>query len=331
MRGTLTGFALAAFLLTLTFPAGAQQTTKVYRIGMPSGTGSGYPTLPRIIAFREGLREFGYVEGKNLALEYRYSGENWERLPDVMAELVRLNVDVIFVGATTTAVAAKKATQRIPIVFAGPADPVGSGLVASLARPGGNATGLSLVPGLEMIGKHIELLREVLPKLTSVTMLADEASLPTAGFLTEAERAARPHGVQLQLQKVRDSDELDGALSAIKRSRPGALLVIASPLFNQRENRSRIVSFAANSRLPAVYPYSEFIDAGGLISYGANLSELFRRAAYFVDKILKGTKPADLPVEQPTKFELVVNLKAANQIGLTIPPQVLARADKVIK
>ena len=226
---------------------------------------------------------------------------------------------------------AKKATQTIPVVFAGASDPVGSGLVASLARPGGNLTGLSLVPGLEMSGKQLELLKEALTKVTSVAVLADAANLPTAGFLTEAEQAARSLGIQLQPQTVRTANELDGAFSAIQKLRTDALLVIASPMLNDAPQRNQIVSFAAKRRLPAMYPYSEFIGEGGLMSYGPNLPDLFRRAAVYVDKILKGTKPADLPVEQPTKFELVINLKTAKQIGVTIPPNVLARADKVIK
>jgi putative tryptophan/tyrosine transport system substrate-binding protein len=226
---------------------------------------------------------------------------------------------------------AKKATQSIPIVFAGASDPVGSGLVASLARPGGNVTGLSLVPGLEMSGKQLELLKEALPKLTSVAVLADAANLPTAGFLTEAELAARSLGVQLNVRKVRDANELDSALSAIKKGRADALLVIASPMLNDTPNRNRIITFAASNRLPGMYPYSEFVVAGGLLSYGPNLPDLFRRAATHVDKILKGAKPAELPVEAPTKFELVINLKTAKQIGLTIPQSVLYRADKVIK
>jgi putative ABC transport system substrate-binding protein len=308
--------------------AEAQQPKKVPRIGYLTGGGL---SADRTEPFRQGLRELGYVEGKNIVIEWRYAEGKFDRLPDLAAELVRLKVDVIFVGSTPGALAAKKATQITPIVFAGAADPVGSGLVASLARPGGNVTGLSLVPGLEMSGKQMELLKEALPKLTHVTVLADPGNLPTAGFVTEAERTARSLGVKLQVQNVRDANELDGVLSVIKKRRTDALLVIASPMLNSDPQRNRIVSFAASNRLPAMYPYSEFVNAGGLVSYGPNLPDLFRRAATYVDKILKGAKPADLPVEQPTKLELVVNLKAAKQIGLTIPPNVLARADRVIK
>ena len=236
--------------------AQAQQPKKVPTIGVPS-------TPPAALneAFIQGLRELGYVVGQNILIEHRYPEGKLDRLAEFAAELVRLKVDVIFAGSTPPALAAKKATQTIPIVFAGAADPVGSGLVASLARPGGNVTGLSLVPGLEMSGKQLELLKEALPKLAYVAVLADTANLPTAGFLTEAERAARPLGVQLQLHNVRDAKELDGALSAIKKGRTDALLVIASPMLNLPAKRNRIVSFAASSRLPAMYPYSEFIDA----------------------------------------------------------------------
>jgi putative ABC transport system substrate-binding protein len=325
MGRKILGVTLATLILASAHLAQAQQPKKVPRIGIPSTGSASLAALHE--AFIQGLHELGYVVGQNILLEFRYP----DGKQDPLAELVQLKVDIIFVGSTPGALRAKKATQTIPIVFAGASDPVGSGLVASLARPGGNVTGLSLVPSLEMSGKQLEWLKETLPKLKDVALLADATNLPTAGFLTEAERAARSLGVQLQLQNVRDPNELDGAFSAIKKRRTDALLVIASPMLNDTPNRSRIISFAASSRLPAMYPYSEFVNAGGLMSYGPNLPDLFRRAATYVDKILKGAKPANLPVEQPTKFELVINLKAAKQIGLTIPPNVLARADKVIK
>jgi putative ABC transport system substrate-binding protein len=320
-------FVLATLILASLHPAEAQQAKKVPTIGIPS-TGS---TAAVYEPFIQGLRELGYVQGKNIFVEYRYAEGKPDRLAELAAELVQLEVDVIFAGSTPPALAAKKATQTIPIVFAGASDPLGSGLVASLARPGGNITGLSLVPGLEIIGKQLELLKESLPKLRSVAALADTANIPTSGFLTEAKLAARSLGVQLQPQNVRDPNEFDGAFSAIKKGRTDALLVIASPMFNNIANRSRIISFATSNRLPAMYPYSDFVNAGGLVSYGPNLPDLFRRAATYVDKILKGAKPADLPVEQPTKFELVINLKTAKQIGVTIPPSMLYRADKVIR
>jgi putative ABC transport system substrate-binding protein len=224
---------------------------------------------------------------------------------------------------------AKKATQTIPIITVASSDPVGSGLVTSLARPGRNVTGLSSFPGPEMSGKQLELLKEAVPKLTHVVVLANPANPPTAGFLTEAERAGRSLGVQLRIVEARSPNDLDGAFSTIKKERAGALLVIADPLVVN--NRSRIVAFAASSRLPAMYPYSLFVGVGGLMSYGVNIPDLARRAATYVDKILKGAKPGDLPVEQPTRFELVVNLKTAKALGMTIPQSVLMRADKVIE
>jgi putative ABC transport system substrate-binding protein len=317
---------LTVLLLTCVHIAEAQQPKKIRTIGIPS-------TPPAALneAFKQGLRDLGYVVGQNILIEQRYPEGKLDRLTELAAELVRLKVDAIFVGSTPPALVAKKATQTIPIVFAGASDPVGSGLVASLARPGGNVTGLSLVPGLEISGKQLELLKEALPKLTHLAVLADATNPPTQGFLREAERAAPSLGIKLQVQNVRADDELDGALSATKKGRADALLVIPSPMVNRPANRRRIVSFAANGRLPAMYPYSDFIDSGGLVSYGPNLPDLFHRAATYVDKIFKGAKPADLPVEQPTKFELVINLKAGKQIGITIPPNVLARADRVIR
>jgi putative ABC transport system substrate-binding protein len=250
------------------------------------------------------------------------------RLPKLAGELLLLKVDVIFAPTTTAALAAKNATSEIPIITATAADPVGSELASSLARPGGNVTGLSLLASLEISGKQLELLKEALPHVTRVAVLADPASPPTAGLVKEAQQAARSLGVQLHVVKARDPNELEGAFSTIKKQRAGALLVIAATFIG---SNPRIVSFATISRLPAMYPYTESVDVGGLMSYGPNRPDLCRRAATYVDKILKGAKPADLPVEQPTKFELVINLKTAKQIGLTIPPSVLLRADKVIK
>jgi putative ABC transport system substrate-binding protein len=321
----LTCLVLVVIFLAISFQAEAQQTKKVHRIGYLT-TGAGATTNTE--AFRRGLRELGYVEGKNIIIEYRRAEGKFDRLPDLAAELVRLKVDLIVAPQTPAALAAKRATETIPIITVGPADPVGSGLVASLARPEGNVTGLSLVAGLEISGKQLELLKEALPKLTHVAVLTNPANQPTAGFLKEAELAARSLGVQLRAFEARDPNELDGAFSAIRKDRPGALLVIAAPFIG---TNSRIVSFATSNRLPAMYPYGESVDAGGLMSYGPNQPDLYHRAATYVDKILKGAKPAELPVEQPMKFEFVINLNAAKQIGLTIPPSVLYRADKVIK
>jgi putative ABC transport system substrate-binding protein len=308
--------------------AEAQESKKIPRIGFLASGFNGENTL-RIL--RQGLRELGYVEGKNILIEYRYAEGKAERFPDLAAELVHLTVDIIVANVAAGALAAKKATRTIPIITVTSADPVGSGLVASLAHPGGNVTGLSLLASLEMSGKQLELLKEALPKLTQVAVLGDPAAPTTAGFLSEVERAAPSLGVRLRVLEPRDTNELDGAFATIKKERPGALLVTPSPMLSSGDYSSRVASFATNNRIPAMYPYSEFVDSGGLMSYGPHQPDLYRRAAAYVDKILKGTKPADIPVEQPMKFEFVINLKAAKQIGLTIPPNVLARADKVIK
>jgi putative ABC transport system substrate-binding protein len=321
-------FWLLTTVLLITFStADAQQPKKVSRIGVL------WPFLPIVSpplaeAFRQGLRNLGYVDGQNIAIEYRYSEGKDSRLSDLAGELLHLKIDVIFAPTTAAALAAKNATSEIPIITATAADPVGSGLVASLARPGGNVTGLSLLASLEISGKQLELLKEAIPKLTRVAVLADPASPPTAGLLKAAEQAARSLQVQLRVVEAQDPNELERAFSTIKKERAGALLVIAAPFTGSNPG---IVSFATSSRLPAMYPYTDSVDAGGLMSYGPNRADLFRRAATYVDKILKGTKPADLPVEQPMKFEFVINLKAAKQIGLTIPPNVLVRADKVIR
>jgi ABC-type uncharacterized transport system substrate-binding protein len=327
-KAAVPSILVAVVLLALGVTAEAQQSKKVPRIGIlwPFLSTVGPPFAE---AFQQGLHNLGYVEGQNIAIEYRYSEGKDSRLPDLAAELVRLKVDAIFAPTTTAALAAKNATNEIPIITAAAADPVGSGLVATLARPGGNVTGLSLLASLEISGKQLELLKEALPKLTRVAVLADPSSLPTAGLLKEAEQAARSLGLQLRVVEARDPNELEGAFATIKKEHTAnALLVIGAPFIG---SNPRIVSFATSSRLPAMYPYAESVDGGGLMSYGPNRPDLFRRAAIYVDKILKGTKPADLPVEQPTKFEFVINLKTAKQLGLTIPQSVLFRADRVIK
>ncbi len=316
---------LALGILLTPLAADAQQAKKIHRIGYLSIASQ--PDNQE--AFRQGLRELGYIEGQNITVESRFAAGNVDRLPELAAELISLKVDVVVAVGTPDALVAKKATQTIPIITVASSDPVGSGLVASLARPGGNVTGLTTFPGLEMSGKHIELLKEIVPELTHVVVLANPANPPTAGFLREAERAARSLGVQLRIVEARSPNDLNGAFSTIKKERAGALLVIADPVLVY--NRSRIVAFAASSRLPAMYPYGLFVGVGGLMSYGVNIPDLFRRAATYVDRILKGTKPADLPVEQPTRFELVINLKTAKALGLTIPQSVFIRADKVIE
>ena len=319
-------FLVVLVVFALCTPAEAQQPAKIPTIGY---LGAGYRSSSLTDAFRQGLRELGYVEGKNILTEYRYAEGKPELLPDLAAELVRLQVNVIVATVTPAAMAAKKATQTIPIITVTTADPVGSRLVASLAHPGGNVTGLSLVPGLEMSGKQLELLKEAVPKLTQVAVLIDPGNEPTARFLKEAEKAASSLVLHLRAVEARNADELNSAFSAINEKRPDALLVIASPILSA--NRTQIARFATSSRLPAMYPYSEFVDAGGLMSYGPHQPDLYRRAATYVDKILKGADPANLPIEQPTKFELVINLKTAQALNLTIPQSVLYRADKVIK
>jgi ABC-type uncharacterized transport system substrate-binding protein len=322
----LVPYVICATLFALCLPAAAQQLTKVARVGYLSGAG----LESRKEAFRQGLRELGYVEGKNIVVEYRSAEGNLDRLSKLAAELVRLNVDVIFVGSTDSILAVKSASTTTPIVFAGLGDPVDIGVVASLARPGGNATGLTQLSP-ELGGKRLELLKEAFPKVARVAFLWNPTSRvrKVGTFLAEAEPVAKALGVKLQSLEVRDADDLDDAFEAAKKERAQAFLVAPNPVINNQ--RARIVELVAKSRLPAMYPNSDFVAVGGLMSYAPNFADLYRRAATYVDKILKGAKPADLPVEQPTKFELVINLKTAKQIALTIPPNVLARADRVIR
>ncbi len=306
--------------------ADAQPAEKVPKVAFLSSNSAINATVD---AFRQGLRELGYVEGRNIQIEYRWAEGRFDRLPALATELVRLGVTVIVAANTPAASAAKKATSTIPIILVTSGDPVGSGLVASLARPGGNVTGLSLTPTLAISAKHLGLLKEAFPTITHVAVLANPANPPTAGLLKEIELAARSLGLRLRVVQVRESKEFGDAFATMKKERVPALLVIADPLV--ADNRDQIVAFAATNRLPAIYPYRSFVDAGGLMSYGADLSDLHRRAATYVDRILKGAKPAELPIEQPTKFELVVNLKAAKALGLAIPASLLLRADEVIQ
>jgi len=319
-------FALGLSLLAPCFPAEAQQPARIHRIGILSPvSGSVFPA--RVEAFRQRLRQLGYVEGKNILIEYRYAEGKSERLPDLVAELVRLKVDIIVTIGPSATLAAKKASGTIPIVIASAADPVGSGLVSSLAQPGGNITGLSLMaPDLD--GKRLELLKEAFPKVARVAFLwvpGSTGNLP----LTEMEAAAKALRLKLLSLEVRSLDDFESAFARAKREGAQALITSTGGLINTQQRQ--VLDFAAKNQLPAIYPYSEFVEAGGLMSYGPDNTDLWRRAADFVDKILKGTKPGDIPVEQPTKFEFIVNLKAAKQIGLTIPPNVLVRADKVIR
>jgi putative ABC transport system substrate-binding protein len=315
---------IGILFLALCLPAEAQQLGKVYRIGtLEQSSSSGREHLWE--AFRQGLRELGYVEGKNVVFEQRWAEGNNERLPAFAAELVRLKVDVIVTAATRSALAAKQATTTIPIVMASQSDPVGSGLVVSLARPGGNVTGLSSV-NVELGGKRVELLKETFPKISRVAFLTGVRGVSQQP--KEIEVAARTLGVQLKVVPTRASD-FESAFLTVARERADALILLSDP--NYFVERRQVAELAAKSRLPTMYPQSEYVDAGGLMSYGIIPTDLFLRAATYVDKILKGAKPADLPIEQPTKFEFVINLKTAKQIGLTIPPNVLARADRVIK
>jgi ABC-type uncharacterized transport system substrate-binding protein len=322
-------FALSlacALLFALCRSAEAQQTKKIPRIGLlRTGTRSD----PSVEAFQQGLRDLGYVEGQNIVIEYRYAEEKLNRLAGLAAELVRLKVDVIVVQGPQAIPAAKNATKTIPIVMGSP-DPVGTGLVASLARPGGNITGLTLISP-ELGGKRLELLKEIVPRITRVALLVDSANPANALVLKETEDAAKVLGLKLKILEVRGSSELelDKVIGVAKRDRFQAINFLPSTIF--LSERQKIVALVASSRLPAMYYDRLFVEAGGLTSYGPNLADLYRREAVYVDKILKGAKPADLPVEQPMKFELVINLKTAKQIGLTIPPNVLARADRVIK
>jgi len=284
---------------------------------------------PLLDAFRQGLRELGWVEGQNIAIEYRFAEGRFDRLPDLAAELVRLKVDIIVAQPTPAAVAAKNATKTIPIVMISVGDPVGLGLIASLARPGGNVTGSSYSVGPEIAGKLLELLKETVPKVRRVAILWNPANPAQPLFIRELNVAAPSLGVQLQLLEARGPNEFEGAFAAMAKERAGALLVMADGMFLL--HRTRLADLAARSRLPAAYGVRDHVDAGGLMSYGSSTRDLFRRSATFVDKILKGAKPADLPVEQPTKFELVINAKTAKALGLTIPPSLLQRADEVIQ
>jgi len=320
--------ALCALLLALSFPVAAQQPKKVPRIGYLTGS-SLSAMADRIEAFRQGLRELGYAEGKNIVIEWRAADGNRDRQRALAAELVRLKVDVIVTGGPSGTRAAKEATSTIPIVMTQDSDPVGSGHIASLARPGGNITGLSrLAPELD--GKRLELLKEVVPKLSRVAVFGTSTNPDNVLRLKEVELAAGALGVKVQYVNVLSPKDIETAFQAASKGRADAVLMMVSGPLAQPQ-RTEIAALALKNRLPTVHALPEYVEAGGLMSYGANLPDLDRRAATYVDKILKGRKPADLPVEQPMKFELVINLKGAKQIGLTIPPNVLARADKVIK
>ena len=325
-KAAVPSILIAVVLLALEVIAEAQQPRKVYRIGYLS-SGSGSSKVPRMEAFRQGLRDLGYVEGKNIVIEYRYIKGNQDLIPSLVAELVQLKVDVLVSGVYPAIRAAKRATSTIPVVMVITQDPVKTGLVDSLARPGGNVTGLTSL-SRDLAGKRLELLKEVVPRLRA-GVLGDANVSPVTAF-EDYETAARALKIPLQSLEVRGPNpDFEGAFKAAVKGRVNGLLMIRTVLLVNYTKR--IADLAIRNRLPSMYEGNEDVDAGGLMSYSANDADNLRRAAYYVDKILRGIKPADLPVEQPTKFELVINLKTAKRIGLTIPPNVLARADRVIK
>jgi putative ABC transport system substrate-binding protein len=320
--------ALALGLVAAPLTADAQQAGKVFQVGY---LGNSTPALESALVdgFRRGLRENGYVEGQNIVLHYRWAEGRIDAMPGLAAELVRNKVDVIVTSGTPGGLAAKSATMTIPIVLAAAGDAVGAGLVSSLARPGGNVTGLStLYPDLE--GKRLEVLREIVPKANRVAVLMNPANPFTALAWKETRSAAVGLRMTLLPAEVRAAEDFERVFAAIVKANPDALVVIADRPF-LISHRARIVSFAAQRRLPAMYPYREFVEEGGLVVYGPNFVEMFRRAATYVDKILRGAQPADLPVEQPSKFELVINLRTAKALGLTIPRSLLSVADQVIQ
>jgi putative ABC transport system substrate-binding protein len=326
--GLLVTLALGLLVAPLAAVA-AQPPAKVPRVGYLSPGSSADPArLRRFEAFRQGLRELGYVEGQTIAIEAHWAEGTYDRFPALAADLVRVQVDVIVAVATRASQAAQHATRTIPIVMSVVIDPLGSGLVTSLARPGANVTGLSMMAP-DLVGKQLEMLKEVVPQVSRVALLWNPANPASASQLREAEAAARALGVRLQTLEARAPQEIDSAFEAMTRERAGALVVLADAVFVNQGRQ--IAELAAEKRLPAVYPQREFAEAGGLLVYSSNPLDLERRAAVYVDKILKGAKPGDLPVEQPTTFQLVVNLKTAQALGITIPPTLLFQADEVIR
>ena len=310
------------------FAARAQAPGKVWRIGFLRQGSEGSATNPGVEALREQLRGLGYVEGRNISIEFRWADGKVDRLLELATELVRLKVDVIVAQATLPVAAAKRATSTIPIVMTGASDPIGAGLVASLARPGGNVTGMSLI-STELAGKRLQLLREILPKATRVAVLAGRRGTTTPILVEQTQAAAKQMGITLVIQYTLDAEALDGAFAAMQKERAQGVIVQLNPF--TIEHSKQIVELAGRHRLPVIFEDRGNVEVGGLMSYGPNLPEMNRRAALYVDKILKGAKPADLPVEQPTKFEMFINLKTAKALGLSIPQAVLLRADQVIQ
>jgi len=324
IRTTRVCLLMAALLLTVSI-AEAQQQEKLRKIGIIAERRKG--ALGNIDIFEQALRKLGYVEGKNIIIERRYTEGDAKRLPAVTADLVRLKVDVILAPGTPAALAAKNATPRIPIVFASVSDAVGSGLVESLSRPGGNITGLTQMSP-ELDGKRLEILKETVPRLSRVAVLLDRTVPQSTLSEREMQAVSQRFGIKVQVLGIGDANAFDDAFRAMSKERAGGLIVISSGRF--LDESKRITDLAMKHRLPAIYTAKDYVDAGGLVSYGVNFPDLFRRAAIYVDKLLQGAKPAELPVEQPTKFELAINLKTAKQIGVTIPQSVLYQADRVI-
>ena len=322
---------LAGGLLAVPFAVRAQQVGKIYRIGfLAAGWGAGTAYLRPLEAFRQGLRELGWVEGQNVLIEYRFAEGRLDRFPSLAQELVRLKVDVIAASPTPAALAARGATRTIPIVGMSLTEPVEVGLVASLARPGGNVTGVTYAVDTDIFGKQLELLKGILPKVRRGAVLSNPGNSPAQPLImTRIEGAARSLGLQLQLLEARGSGEFDGAFAAMTKERAGALLVTGDPMFFL--HRARLADLAEKHRLPAMSTQGQWVEAGGLVAYGPSFPDMYRRAATYVDKILKGANPGDLPIEQPTKFELVINLKTAKALGLSIPESLLLRADQVIE
>jgi putative ABC transport system substrate-binding protein len=327
MTEKIVSFILASVVVAFVQLTHAQQPVKVPRVGLLL-QGTSASLMTRLEGLQQGLRERGYVEGKNITLEQRFDNDREERLPALAADLIRLRVDIIVAAATPAVMAAKQATGTIPIIIVHSADPVALGLVTSLARPGGNVTGLSS-SSPDYSGKQLELLKEAVPKLSRIAILWNAANPGTAIAFREMQDVVRALKLPLQSLEVRRSEDFAPAFKKVAKQRGMGLVTLLDPLIVSQ--RARIVELASESRLPAIYPTKEFVEAGGLMAYGADLTDSYRRTTIFMDKILKGAKPADLPVEQPTKFTFAVNLKTAKQIGLTIPPNVLARADRVIK
>ena len=327
--GRKKAFCLVLCAMLFAFCAAAEaQWKRIFRVGV-IGASSSLTVGHYVEALRQGLSELGYIEGENITFETRWAEGSAERLPDLLAELIKLRVDVIVIGGAAGALAAKKAGITTPVVFAAVTDPLGYGLIQSLSRPGGNLTGTALAIGEGFSGKWVELLKESAPQVREMCILRNPTHPLADVFQRETRAAGRHLGIKLNFFEAPDVGELASAFSRMEKQRPRALSVTPSPLFSSQQRQ--IVDFATRHRLPSMFFAKEFVDNGGLMSYGPSFTESYRRAAIYVDKILKGAKPADLPVEQPTKFEFIINLKAAKQIGLTIPPNVLARANRVIK